>query len=100
MVYYRELDLIGDYCGDKRDHSGQLQEMEYHWCLLWGHEGFIVVYCRELKIIGDYCDTSPDAQVTTLDSRPIPEANCKGRKANGEYSDTHPITLTSTILHN
>ena len=55
MVYYRELDLIGDYCGDKRDHSGQLQEMEYHWCLLWGHEGFTVVYCRDPNIIGDYC---------------------------------------------
>ena len=71
----------------------------YSW-LLWSHDRFIVVYCSELKIIGDYFDTSQDAQVTTLDSRSILEANCKGRKANGEYSDTHPNILTSTILHN
>ena len=48
VVHCKELDVIGDYCGDKRDHSGQLYGMECHWPLLKTNEGSTVVNCLPL----------------------------------------------------
>ena len=88
--------------------------MEYHWCLLWGHERFTVVYCRDPNIIGDYCGLLMNPQWSTAEgdgdyydtqsgcswllqtNEGSTVVNCSGWNVNGNYCNAHlDIQLTT-----